>query len=174
MNNTELQIELELLKALRKKSEEQEKIVYLSSEDDSSQFFVTETETFTYKGVLQSCEWKGYIVLGDIQQIVKMRCSIKYDAEHKYLNGVFLQDIVVDLRWQGKGYGSRMLHLLIRYAEKLGAEYLSGELSFVDVGTENDPQRKEKTERLSRFYRRHGFTVCENKHICRCIEKSKP
>ncbi len=163
----------ELLRALRSKSDEQEKIVYISPEDTALQFFVTETETFTYQGVLERCEWHGYIVNGDIQQIANMRCFIKYDAKYKYLEGVFISDILVDLQWQSKGYGGKLIDLLIRYAEKLGAEYLCGELSFVDIGREDDPDRGEKTERLSRFYRRHGFTVCEDNYIFRPIKKQK-
>ena len=76
-----------LLKALRSKSDKQEKIVYISPEDTALQFFVTETETFTYQGVLERCEWHGYIVNGDIQQIANMRCFLKYDAKYKYLEG---------------------------------------------------------------------------------------
>lgn len=162
-----------MLEALREKRDEQEKIVYVSPAGDVPQFFVTETETFTYQGVLQRCEWHGYVIEGDVQQIAKMRCTIKYDENYKYLKGIFISDVLVNLRWQNKGYGGKLIDLLIRYAEKLGAEYLCGKLSFVDIGTENDPHRKGKTERLSHFYQRHGFVVGDDKSVFRTVNTTK-
>lgn len=153
------------MRALRKKSDGEEKIVYLSPEGEDPQFFATETETFTFQGILQYCDWHGYLAEGDVKQIATMRCHIKYDEKYKYLKGVFLCDILVDAQWRGKGYGSKLIDLLVRYANKLGAEYICGKLSFVDIGTENDPRREEKTQRLTRFYQRHSFVVADDKSI---------
>ncbi len=155
---------------MREKNNNEEKIIFVSPEGVSPGYFITTMEKLSYKGILEECEWNCYSITKCCGSIATMYCDVIYDSKYEYLKYIRLVDIVVNSSWRGMGYGSQMLSLLIQYAEKLGAEYLSGRLSFVDIGTEEDPHREEKRERLARFYKRHGFTVSEDDRIFRPIK----
>lgn len=153
-------------------------IVYVSLEEDV-QFFVTITEKYSVRGKLREIIWKGYIPKlrnsdpSHLEQVAYMMCEAQYDEAHEYLKGIFITDIVVMDGWRSKGFGSQMMQGLIRYAERLGAQYIHGRLSWVDIGTKEDEHRGEKRQRLCRFYERHGFSVYPNDELYRVVESPK-
>lgn len=168
------------LNSLRRFNAGQEAIVYISPEEGAP-FCITVTEELSSVGRLNLIVLRGYILeplaAGSpyFENIVTMRCYAEYenpDEPLKHLKGIEISDFVVDKDWRGKGFGSRMMKELIRYAAQIGAQYIRGFLSWVDIGMENDEHRAEWRERLCRFYERHGFCVTPDDKIRLDVEKT--
>ena len=65
------------------------------------------------------------------------------------------------------GLGSAILTHFIKFAKTLCAEFISGEFSFVDIGTaeKRSSEQAKNRERLYHFYSKHGFEISENETI---------
>lgn len=155
---------------------EEETIAYIST-DPNERFYVTLQEKISFKGILQTITW--CVCVPDprdndplhVDRIATLDCRATYHDELKYLSGIMIVDCVVNEGWRGRGFGSIVIEELIRYAERLDAQCIHGFLSWVDIGTPDDPQREEKRARLCRFYERHGFTVTPDDKIYRKVVK---
>lgn len=155
---------------------EEETIAYISPKANR-RFYVTVQQEISYRGILRRITWRVYAPsprendLLHVDQITTLICEAQYDGEPKYLTGIRIVDCVVNEGWRGCGFGSIVIEELIRYAERLDAQCVNGFLSWVDIGTPDDPQREEKRARLCRFYERHGFSVTPDDKIYRTVVK---
>lgn len=91
---------------------------------------------------------------------VNMCCDAVYDDKEAFLRNIHIIDFTVNDKCQNQGYGSIVMEQLIKYAKHLNVSYISGELSFVDVGASDDDETKrENRERLYHFYPKFGFVI---------------
>lgn len=138
---------------------------------DSQLFLITYKQKLNYKGLLIEFEYNGYILKKKQQfskkSFIMMRCNPHYDKKLNYMRNIFIDDFICEPTYRDRGYGTLLMNELIQYAKKLKVQYISGKLSFVDIGINDDDDRyKEKRERLYHFYPKFGFVIYEhiNKH----------
>lgn len=171
--NAELNGELEAFDKLTRFNDTQEQIVYIVQQ--SSQLFaVTIEQDFKYNGRIQTFDLYGYVFekhIGNIferKSIAHANCKAVYDINETVLKSVHIIDFVVKESRQNQGYGSIIMEQLIRYAKFLKASYISGDLSFVDIGISDDDKAKRKSrERLYHFYPKFGFELDKDKGTIR-------
>ena len=139
---------------------------------NSYTFAVTCNERISEIGILSEFELKGYIL--DIYQdnavkgkpIVTLDCDVCYNSPDKTHKSVFIADFVIDKSYRNMGFGSVVMEQLVRYSERLCAEYIFGNLSFLDIGADDkDNVHKDNRERVYHFYNKFGFVIDENKRI---------
>lgn len=133
---------------------------------DSQLFLITYKQKLDYKGSIIEFEYNGYVLkkkqLFSKKSFIKMRCYPHYDRNLNYMRNIFIDDFICEPTYRDKGYGTILMNELIQYAKKLKVKYISGELSFVDIGiNDNDDRCKEKRERLYHFYPKFGFIIEE-------------
>lgn len=137
----------------------------------SQHFVVTCKHQMNYRGILTGFELRGYLLEtyseegGFRQHIIHMYCDANYDDELQYLKSIYIQDFIADSGMRNKGYGSIIMQQLVQYAKVLNVQYISGMLSFVDVGNTGDESKRENRERLYHFYNKHGFQINESGKI---------
>lgn len=161
----------ERLKFFSEKSEQETilKILELSG----GIFVVTIKTAYNYCARLTKVEYNGYLLetnTDNIKSIAVLRCEVNNKTVSdniEYIHHIYIQDFIVNQQYRKNGYGTILLKELINYAKKLQVEYISGELSFMDIGTEENCtlEQKENRERLYHFYPKHGFIIDENKRI---------
>lgn len=135
---------------------------------DSQMFLITYKQEIDYKGTVTEFEYNGYILKKHKSCLKKpfitMRCYPRYNEEPYYLKSIFIEDFKSDPNYRDKGFGTIIMNELIQYAKKLNVKYISGELSFVDIGKDDeDDSCKDKRERLYHFYPKFGFIIEEHK-----------
>lgn len=110
-----------------------------------------------------------YPIKSDLgKPLVTMVCEVHYDERSGTLQNVFIKDFTVNEYRQNQGYGSIVMNQLIEYAKYLKASYVSGRLSFVDIGTsDNDEIKRENRERLYHFYSKFGFEIDKKNNTIR-------
>ena len=97
-----------------------------------------------------------------------MYCSAVYNDKEAFFRNIYIIDFIVNDIWQNQGYGSIVMEQLIKYAKHLNVSYISGKLSFVDIGTSDDDETKsENRERLYHFYSKFGFVINKEERIIR-------
>lgn len=135
---------------------------------ESELFVVTYNQIVDYKGRIKEIEYYGYVINNQHRftqrPAIKMYCTTIFNNEFDYLEGIFIDDFLCDIGSQNKGYGSILMQMLINQAKTLKASYISGELSFVDIGiNDNDETHKNNRERLFHFYPKFGFKIEEKR-----------
>lgn len=84
-----------------------------------------------------------------------MKCVL-YKDEKRILIG----DIYIDengyLKHINKGYGTKMMDILLKYANENGYETVSGNLGIADENSPADPTHR---ERQIHFYKKFGFSI---------------
>ena len=119
-------------------------------------------KNFTYRGYLLDKYPGGFKVGGSF---IKMECEVTYeerDEQHKYLKNIFIRNFVSDECWRDQGYGSIVMEKMIQHAKQMGVMYISGFLSFIDIGTGSDEDeeiKRKNRERLYHFYPKFGFEI---------------
>lgn len=138
----------------------------------SQYFVITCKHQIDYKGILNEFELRGYLLETYRKEgifrkyFIHMLCDVMFDDKLHYLKGIFIQDFIADSGMRDQGFGSLMMKQLIQYAQVLNAQYISGRLSFVDIGNSHDYAEKTNgRERLYHFYHKHGFEISENNRI---------
>lgn len=144
---------------------------------DSQLFLITYKQEIDYKGTMSEFEYNGYILkkqkLFSKKPFITMLCSPRYNENPNYLKSIFIVDFKSDPIYRDKGFGTIIMNELIQYAKNLNVKYISGELSFVDIGKDDeDDSCKEKRERLYHFYPKFGFIIEEHKRRNGRIEKT--
>lgn len=169
--NAELNNELGTFNKLLLFNDTQEHIIYILPQS-SPLFVVTIQQKFRYDGKIDVFDLHGYFFdkrRGNFvmkNSDVKVHCTAVYNDEPAFLRNIYIDDFTVNDRWQNKGYGSIVMEQLIKYAKYLKVSYISGELSFVDIGTGDDDKTKRKNrERLYHFYPKFGFEIDEAERI---------
>lgn len=169
----------EKLKLFSEKSEPETilKIVEL----DKITFVITIKTTHDYCARLTKFEYNGYCLEEDknsIKSIASLYCKV-YNKELsnnvEYINNIYICDFIVDKQHRNNGYGTILLNELIKYAKKLQVHYISGKLSFCDIGTEDKctQEQAENRKRLYHFYPKHGFIIDEDERIYLQIRKKQ-
>lgn len=133
---------------------------------DSQLFLITYKQKIDYKGVVVEFEYNGYVLKKkqrfSKKSFIMMRCNPHYDKDFNYMKNIFIDDFICESAYRDRGYGTLLMNELIQYAKKLKVQYISGELSFVDIGkNDEDDSCKEKRERLYHFYPKFGFIIEE-------------
>lgn len=143
----------------------QEHIIYILPQKPLL-FVVTIKQSLRYDGKIDAFDLNGYFFdkrTGNIfikKPAVNMYCDAVYDDKEAFLRNIHIMDFIVSDIWQNQGYGSVVMEQLIKYAKHLNVSYISGELSFVDIGTSDDDETKrESRERLYHFYPKFGFAI---------------
>lgn len=162
---TQLKNENDRMKTLLRFNNKKESIINIVN-FKSELFIITYNQTIDFRGRIKEFEYNGYSIhsKNDFRErpTIKMYCSTRYNRELDYLDGIFIDDFICDKDNQNRGYGSIIMKTLIKYAKELNVNYISGELSFVDIGTsENDTKHRNNRERLYHFYPKFGFVIQE-------------
>lgn len=161
----ELNSQLETFNKLLLFNNTQENVIYIMPQG-SRLFVVTILQILRYDGKIKEFDLNGYLFdkrTGNNvmkKPAVNMYCRAVYNDKEAFLRNIHIEDFTVNEMWQNKGYGSIVMEQLIKYAKYLKVSYISGELSFVDIGTSDDDETKrENRERLFRFYPKFGFSI---------------
>lgn len=135
----------------------------------SQLFVVTILQKLRYDRKIDTLEFKGYFLdnrmcgINTEKPPVAMNCLAVYNNENDRLKSIFIKDFTVNELWQNQGYGSIVMKRFIKFAKYLNVPYVSGELSFVDIGTSDSEDKRENRERLYHFYSKLGFSVDKTK-----------
>lgn len=169
----------EKLKLFSEKSEPETilKIVEL----DKITFVITIKTTHDYCARLTKFEYNGYWLekdTNDVKSIAFLRCEVhnKIVSDNiEYVHHIYICDFFVDKPYRKNGYGTILLNELIKYAKEMQVDYISGKLSFRDIGTEDNrtQEQAENRERLYHFYPKHGFIIDEDEKIYLQIQKKQ-
>jgi GNAT superfamily N-acetyltransferase len=135
-------------------------------------FFVIIRRTrFDFRGrihTVKGIELNGYDLdvngYSNTKPFITLRCNACYDDNYDCLRYLFIQDFNSCKSTRDKGFGSMVLQQFIEYAKSLDVEYVRGEMSFIDIGTEEgrtEEQAKNRA-RLYHFYPKHGFEIDGN------------
>lgn len=104
--------------------------------------------------------------------IIEMWCEPNYNLKLNYLESIFIVNFQAKNYYINKGFGSLIMNELIRYSKSLDVYYISGELSSVDIGeNDNDFSKKENRERLYHFYSKFGFEIYDEANSKDIIKK---
>ena len=154
----ELNDSLETFNKLLLFNDTQENIIYVEPHK-SLVFTVTIKQTLRYDVKIDKIDLHGYFLDKQIKHIknekppVKMNCCAVYNDKGMYLKNIHIIDFTVEAQWQNQGYGSIVIEQLIKFAWYLNVPYISGDLSFMDIGVSDDDENKCKNrERLYHFY----------------------
>lgn len=169
----------EKLKLFSEKSEPENilKIV----ESDNFTFVITIKTNHDYCARLSKFQYNGYWLEKDtnnVKSIAFLRCEVhnkKISDNIEYIHHIYIQDFFVDKPYRKNGYGTILLNELIEYAKKLQVHYISGKLSFRDIGTEGNrtQEQAENRKRLYHFYPKNGFIIDEDEMIYLQIHKKQ-
>lgn len=162
----DLSKENEKFQNLLKFNDSNENIVKIISYN-SQLFLITQKQEVDYKGYIKSFEYNGYILkeqqFFSKKPFIKMICNNCYNENPIYLKNIFIVDFISESMYRDKGYGTLIMNELITYAKQLKVKYISGKLSFIDIGISDDDEKyKEKRKRLYHFYSKFGFTIDEH------------
>lgn len=162
----DLSKENEKFHSLLKFNDSNENIVKVISYN-SQMFLITQKHEIDYKGYIKTFEYNGYILreqqFFSKKPFIKMICNNCYNESPIYLKSIFIVDFTSESIYRDKGYGTLIMNELIAYAKRLKVEYISGKLSFMDIGTSDDDEKyKDKRERLYHFYPKFGFIIDEH------------
>ena len=69
------------------------------------------------------------------------------------------------MSWRNRGIGSLLMKELKKFAIQLKISRITGWLSTVDIGTDEDIDKKECRNRVYHFYEKHGFLITDQKDI---------
>lgn len=165
--------ELETFNKLLLFNDTQEQIIYILPQK-SMLFAVTIKQKLRGDGKIDVFDLNGYFFdkrtngVNTKRNPINMHCGVVYNNERSCLSNVRLIDFTVDKQWQNQGYGSIVMEQLIKFAKYMNAPYISGSISFVDIGVNDDDETKrENRERLYHFYPKFGFELDKNKETIR-------
>lgn len=158
-------------------NDSKENIMYMESRR-SQLFVITYEQTlanncsgkiknFTFRGYLLD-KYPGGFKIGS--SFIKMQCEAVYDEKCGYLRNVFIRNFISDESQRDQGYGSIVMEQFLQYARRLKVVYISGILSFVDIGTgsdEDEEVKRNNRERLYHFYPKFGFVIDKVKETIR-------
>ena len=97
--------------------------------------------------------------------IAELYCTPFYCSEYQNINEFRIQDFIVSMSWRNRGIGSLLMKELKKFAIKLKIPRITGWLSTVDIGTDEDIDKKECRNRVYHFYEKHGFLITDQKDI---------
>lgn len=88
---------------------------------------------------------------------------------------IYINDIKVNFEYRDRGIGSVLMNEMKSYAKGLGANYISGRISFVDIGTEDKQTEEQRlnSERVWHFYKKHGFEIYDGERIYLSLKTDK-
>lgn len=147
-------------------------------EHSSKVFVITLKTELNYDGRMKKFYLYGYTL--DISEsdivnsvpIIEMWCEPNYNLKLNYLESIFIVNFQAKNYYINKGFGSLIMNELIRYSKSLDVYYISGDLSSVDIGeNDNDFSKKENRERLYHFYSKFGFEIYDEANSKDIIKK---
>jgi hypothetical protein len=136
-------------------------------------FAVTREQIFDVRGRILYAEFQAHDLRSDTdieidRGFAHLNSEAVYDDNHNWLSHLFIWDFKVIAQMRDKGFGSIILKLFIDYANTLKSIFISGELSFMDIGNESNRTSEQilNRERLYHFYgAKHKFIIDKNEKI---------
>ncbi len=162
------------LQKLQVFNNEIENIAYIEH-NNNSLYVITQKIGLDYKGNIKEIEFNGYefdsLSKSKPRSFIHIRSDVQYhiiDKDNKIPIGLFIYDFISDEWKRDNGYGSIIMQKFISYAKSIESlKYISGKLSFVDIGSEGNRTvtQQRNRERLYHFYHKFGFVIDEKENI---------
>lgn len=169
---------MEKLKQFGEKSKAE--IIVRILESDKDTLVVTYNCTYDAGANLKSFVYRGYI-LEQNRTLTKSNASIECSVHRKkrgkneIAEYIYIMDLKNDHNCRDRGIGSVLMNELKLFAKELKVRYISGRISYVDVGTEDKQTEKQRLncERVYHFYEKHGFEIYDGDRIYLSLKTDK-
>jgi hypothetical protein len=170
--NRELSTENEALRKISNFNDAQEDVTYVG-EIGAILFALNREFKYDWRGRLKSVEFKGYDLhlykkeLIGADKFIGLYSEVCYNREQNILQSLYIHNFMVNKNMRDNGLGSFVLSRFIDCAVELEAEFVSGTLSFIDIGSESSRsvEQTQNRERLYHFYPKHGFIINSDETI---------